>query len=128
MIIGIGTDIVETARIEKMLAEHGDAFKTKIFTDAELKEGETRKNHFQYFAGRWSAKEAVAKALGCGFGSKCGWRDIEIINNGEGKPELTLNGTALKTADELGITGYHVSISHEEHYACATVVAEGSPS
>ncbi len=124
MIKGIGTDIVETARIAKMLSEHGDAFKSKIFTHAEMKESKTRKNVSQYFAGRWSAKEAMSKALGYGFGAKCGWQDIEVLNNGEGKPEVKLTGTALKTAEELGVTGFHVSISHEQNYACATVVVE----
>jgi holo-[acyl-carrier protein] synthase len=124
MIIGIGTDIVETARIAKMIEEHGDAFKSKIFTDAEREESETRKNIPQYFAGRWSAKEAMSKALGCGFGAKCSWQDIEIINNSAGKPEIRLSGTARITADDMGISGFHVSISHEKHYACSTVVVE----
>ncbi len=124
MIIGLGTDIVETARIAKMLDEHGDAFKAKIFTENEINESETRKNIPQYFAGRWAAKEALSKALGCGFGAKCSWQDIEIINNSAGKPEIQLSGRALKTSNEMNIQGYHVSISHEQHYACATVVVE----
>ena len=124
MIIGIGTDIVETARIAKMLKEHGDSFKSKIFTNAEIEESVKRGDGSQYFAGRWAAKEAMSKALGCGFGAKCGWKDIEILNNEDGKPEVTLKDTALNTAEGLGVSGFHVSISHEEHYACANVVIE----
>lgn len=124
MIIGLGTDIVETARIAKMLDEHGDAFKNKIFTESEISESKTRKNIPQYFAGRWAAKEAMSKALGCGFGAKCSWQDIEIINNRAGKPEVRLSGRALDTSKDMKVAGYHVSISHEQHYACSTVVVE----
>lgn len=124
MIIGLGTDIVEIARIATMLDEHGDAFKKKIFTDAEIREGATRKNSPQYFAGRWAAKEAASKALGCGFGAKCSWQDIEIINNRAGKPEIKFSGRALETSKDMNISGCHVSISHEQHYACSTVIVE----
>lgn len=124
MIKGIGTDIVETVRIEKMLNEHGEAFKSKIFTESELDESKKRGNASHYFAGRWAAKEAASKALGCGFGAKCGWKDIEILNNDDGKPEIKFRNLALKTAEELDVTCLHVSISHEQNYACANVVIE----
>ena len=124
MIKGIGTDIVETVRIEKMLKEHGKAFTSKIFTEAELDESKKRGNASHYFAGRWAAKEAASKALGCGFGAKCGWQDIEILNNIDGKPEIKFHGVALNTAKELDVAHLHVSISHEQNYACANVVIE----
>lgn len=124
MIIGIGTDIVEVVRMEKMLDEHGDSFIEKIFTDHEKNESGKRKDQAQYFAGRWAAKEALSKALGCGFGVHCGWKDITILNADNGKPELTLTGTALRTSQELGVNSIHLSISHEKHYACASVVIE----
>ena len=124
MIIGIGTDIVEIARIAEMLDEHGDAFKKKIFTPAEINEGTNRKSISQYFAGRWAAKEAMSKALGCGFGAKCSWQDIEVINNQAGKPEIKLSGRAMQTAADMNLSVSHVSISHEKHYACSTVIIE----
>ena len=124
MIIGIGTDIVEVIRMETMLNEHGDSFVEKIFTANEKKESEKRKDPAQYFAGRWAAKEALSKALGCGFGAQCGWKDITILNEDNGKPELTLSGTALRTSQKLGVNSIHLSISHEKHYACASVVIE----
>ena len=122
MILGIGTDIVEVARMATMLDEHGNSFIKKIFTKDERKESETRKNKTQYFAGRWAAKEALSKALGCGLGAQCGWKDISILNTGNGKPELTLTGSALRTSQKLGVSSIHLSISHEKHYACASVV------
>ena len=124
MIVGIGTDIVEINRLETMLDEHGDSFVKKIFTESERSESGKRKNQAQYFAGRWAAKEALSKALGCGFGAQCGWKDISILNADNGKPELTLSGTALQTSQDLGTTSIHISISHEQHYACASVVIE----
>jgi holo-[acyl-carrier protein] synthase len=124
MILGIGTDIVEVVRMETMIDEHGNSFIEKIFTEDERKESEKRKDRAQYFAGRWAAKEALSKALGCGFGAQCGWKDITILNTSNGKPELTLTGTALRTSQKLGGTSIHLSISHEKHYACASVVIE----
>lgn len=124
MIIGIGTDIVEVIRMEAMLGEHGESFIEKIFTDQEKEESGKRKEPAQYFAGRWAAKEALSKALGCGFGAQCSWKDITILNADSGKPELTLTGTALRTSQKLGVNSIHLSISHEKHYACASVVLE----
>ena len=124
MIIGIGTDIVEVIRIESMLGEHGESFVEKIFTVEEKDESAKRSDPAQYFAGRWAAKEALSKALGCGFGAKCSWKDIVILNAPNGKPEMTLYGNALRTSQELGVSSIHLSISHEKHYACASVVME----
>ena len=125
MIIGIGTDIVETARIAATLAEHGEAFAERVFTDEERSEAAERKTNAPYYAGRWAAKEAVSKALGCGFGPKCSWRDIEILNNADGKPVAKLSNSAATTADAIaGNWKLHVSISHEKTHACAMAVLE----
>jgi len=124
MIIGIGTDIVEIARIAEMLEKHGDSFTARIFTQKELEGSAGRKNAAVYFSGRWAAKEALAKALGCGFGSNCSWLDIEILNNSQGKPEISLTGNAADFAEHLNAGRFHLSISHEHHYACATVLIE----
>jgi len=125
MIIGIGTDIVETARIADTFGERGDAFSEKVYTDAERAEVAGRKVKAPYYAGRWAAKEAVSKALGCGFGPRCAWKDIEILNDSDGKPIATLSGAAAETADKLA-PGWklHVSISHEKTHACATAILE----
>ncbi len=124
MISGIGTDIVEVCRIQAMLDEHEDIFLNKIFNHDELEESHRRNDRAQYFAGRWAAKEALAKALGCGFGKDCEWKDITIVNSGNGKPVLSLAGKALRTSQKAGVMNIHVSISHEKHYACASVVVE----
>ena len=124
MLIGIGTDIVEIERVADMLEEHGDAFLNKIFTPAEIAESKKRSTSSIYLAGRWAVKEAVAKALGCGFGAKCSWKDIETTNLESGKPVTSLSGRAAETAAELNAAPPVVSISHERKYACATVAVE----
>ena len=124
MLIGIGTDIVEIERVAEMLEEHGDAFLNKIFTPAEIAESEKRTTASIYLAGRWALKEAVAKALGCGFGAKCSWKDIETTNLDNGKPVTILSGRAAETAAEQNAAPPVVSISHERRYACATVALE----
>lgn len=122
MIIGLGTDIVEVERIAEVVANHGDNFSRRLFTSAELELAAVRNYDPAFFAGRWAAKEACAKALGCGIGAQCSFTDIEILNDRAGSPKLTLSGAALATLEKLGGRSIHISISHERHYATATVI------
>ena len=124
-IIGLGTDIVEIARIEHMLDEYGDAFCDRVYTAEEMRLAGTRRGRLSFFAGRWAAKEAAAKALGCGIGADCAFTDIHIVNDASGRPELTFTGAAANFADRLGVTGIKLSISHEARYAVATVILCG---
>lgn len=125
MIIGLGTDIIETARIEKLVERRGESALQRVFTPAELEKSMTKgKAIAQFRAGRWAVKEAMAKALGCGMGEKCSWQEIEVMNLDTGAPTVELSGTTKATADELGVKQIHVSISHEQHYASAVVVLE----
>lgn len=126
MIVGIGVDVIEVERIERVLRRQGDAFLRHVFTEAEQsKAPENTTAAASYYAGRWSAKEAVAKALGTGIGEACGWRDIDIIRWPSGQPAVTLSGAAAKTAESRGIKKIHLTISHEKRLACASAVAEG---
>ena len=121
MIAGLGNDITECARIEQVLAKHGDLFLDHLLTAREKAESDGR---LSYYAGRWAAKEAVSKALGCGIGEHCAFADIEILNNEAGKPEVKLAGAAEITAKRLNVSRIHLSISHERNYAIATAVLE----
>ena len=123
-ILGIGTDIVEVERIADVIARHGGSFGKRLFTPAELELAASRGNPVSFYAGRWAAKEACSKALGCGIGSQCSFTDIEILNDGSGRPQLTLSGAALETFKQLGASAIHISISHEHHYATATVIIQ----
>ena len=121
MLAGIGNDITECARIENALRKHGDSFLDHLLTAREKKESRGR---ISSYAGRWAAKHAVSKALGCGIGSHCSFTDIEILDNEAGKPEVTLSGDAEITAGQLNVCRIHLSISHERHYAVATAILE----
>jgi holo-[acyl-carrier protein] synthase len=124
MIYGIGTDIVETRRIKEIIDKHDNSFLEKVFTDFEIKEGMEKKKYVTYFAGRWAAKEALAKALGTGIGAECNWLDIEIRNKEGGRPVFLLKGTVRDSMNIKDIGSTHISISHEHEYATAVVVLE----
>ena len=123
-ILGLGTDIVEVDRLRQSLERTGEAFLEKVYTDAERAampaNGQRR---LEYLAGRWAAKEAFAKALGTGITSECRLAEVSVCNDPEsGRPRMTLTGAAAATAARLGVRAIHLSISHERHYAVATVL------
>ncbi len=124
MIIGIGTDIIELSRLSSVLDKHYHSFLHRIYTEQERNTAKKFAHPLSFFGGRWAAKEAIAKALGVGFGRRCGWKDINIENDHTGKPVVFLHGKGAETSKLLGVTRIHVSISHERSMACATAVAE----
>ncbi len=85
--IGLGNDILEIERIRETIKEHGDRFIERLFTKSEQEYCSKYKDPIPHYAARFSAKEAIVKALGSGIGEKAAWLDIEIINDAEGKPE-----------------------------------------
>lgn len=123
MILGLGTDIVEVARIERMIEDHGDHFLQRVFTAGEIEHCRPRREAAQHFAGRWAAKEAVMKALGTGFTKDVGWTDIDICVRPSGQPYVTLHNNARNYANGMGIGEILVSISHTKNIATATAVA-----
>ncbi len=124
MIIGNGIDLVEISRIRKMVDRFGDNFISKVFTDNEQSEARLRRDPAIYYAGRWAAKEAVSKTLGCGIGGRCSWLDIEVCNTPTGRPEVTMSGNGYKTMRQLGGKRMHISVSHEASYAIASAILE----
>lgn len=87
MILGIGTDILEIGRIEESLKEHGDSFTKRLFTEKEIAYCEQFKtSKATHYAGRFAAKEAIAKAFGTGIGEHLAWHDVEILPDSRGKP------------------------------------------
>ena len=123
-VIGIGTDIVKVARIDKSLQKYGDNFASRILHENELQIFKQRKTSKYYLAKRFAAKEALAKALGTGIAKGISFEEIEVINNEYGKPELILHGTALKIAKKLGVENMFISLSDEKKYAIAYVILE----
>ena len=124
MIAGLGVDVIEVDRLRKTLERYGDHFLKHVYTHEECAEAPVGEGRASYYAGRWAAKEAVAKALGTGIGKNCGWTDITVVRNEFGAPGIVLSGPAAQTAEQRGIKQMHVSISHEKHLACASAVAE----
>lgn len=120
---GIGTDIVEIERIKKAIARFTEGFKRRIFTDVEWEYCWDKKNPIPSLAARFAAKEAVFKALGIGLGS-CNWKDVEVSNNHNGKPEINLYGKAAEIASSHFISSVEVSLSHCKNHAIAFVVAK----
>ncbi|MDR2056342.1 MAG: holo-ACP synthase [Desulfovibrio sp.] len=122
MIVGLGADIVEILRIEKIYGRFGHRFLEKIFTQEEL--NALPGCSASTLAGRFAAKEAAVKALGTGFGRGIGPRQIEIGRNSCGGPQITFLGTANERCRALGVTRSLLSISHERSLALAVVVLE----
>lgn len=121
MIVGTGIDIIEISRIDESIQRFGKSFLDRIYTFEEQRENA---NSF-YYAGRWAAKEAISKALGCGIGQDCSWLDIEILNNCSGAPIVKLSGAAKCRLAQIGGITLHISISHERSNAVAMAIIEG---
>jgi holo-[acyl-carrier protein] synthase len=122
MKLATGVDLIEIARIEEVIARHGKHYLERIYTPAELDYCGQRT---ESLAGRFAAKEAVAKALGSGIGD-VNWKEIEVLGDEQNAPTLTLHGMAEQKAKELGLTTWSVSISHSQSHSVAFVVAMGN--
>lgn len=114
MIVGIGTDLIEVERIEK-LAQKQPKFLKRVFSQTEIEYSFSKKNPYFHLAARFAAKEAFFKALG----KRIGWKEVSIINLPSGKPRLDLS-----TKKEMPFTKMHVSLTHLQSYASALVVLE----
>ncbi len=121
-VYGIGTDITGISRIADMLARHGDSFKNLTFTELEIRYCEGHKNSNENFAARWSAKEAILKALGTGYADGIRWRDLEIRNLLSGKPVVAIGGRVLEIAREENLSDFLVTLSDCKEYATATAI------
>lgn len=124
MILGIGTDIIEISRIEKVI-KNTPAFMRKVFTEKENLYFKEKHYKAETIAGVFAAKEAISKAFGTGFRSFTP-KEIEILPNHLGKPEATLYGEAEKLGNQMGPSNLHITISHCKAYAVAYAVMEGS--
>ncbi len=122
MTLRSGVDIIEIERFEKLPPAIFLRFVQRVFTPQELGEAA---NSMQYLAGRFAAKEAVAKALGCGIGA-IGWKEVEVLTGEKGEPILNLLGKAQLASKHLGLVEWSVSISHSRQYAVAVAIGIGA--
>jgi holo-[acyl-carrier protein] synthase len=131
MIIGIGSDITDIRRIEKVIGRHGERFLSRIFTDAERARAERRANSTATYAKRFAAKEACAKALGTGMRGGVWWRDMGVVNLPSGRPTMKLTGGALARLAALTPAGCEaridLTITDEWPLAQAFVVISAVP-
>jgi len=125
MVIGVGTDLIEIARVQASIDRFGEQFLRRVFTDGEIAYCQRKKrNAAESFAARFAAKEAAAKALGTGISRGVSWREIEVVRAMGQRPELTLQGRAASWAQRLGVTRISLSLTHSRDVAMAVVVME----
>lgn len=122
MVVGIGVDIAAIHRIDEAIKRHGERFLRRVFTAGERAVCSKRRDAAPCFAARFAAKEAVMKALGCGWGP-VGWGDIELVREATGRPSVRLHGNAARLAAQQRIDTIHISMSHERQHAVAYAIA-----
>lgn len=123
--VGLGVDIVEIARMGKIL-KRSPSFAEKVYSAKERTYCESHSHPEVHYATRFAAKEAVLKALGTGFSEGIGWRDVEVRRTSKGRPYVVLTGRAREVARELGVREIPLSLSftHTEAVACAMAITE----
>jgi holo-[acyl-carrier protein] synthase len=123
LIFGIGTDIIEVARMEEKLLRT-EGLKAEVFTPAEIAYCESKKYPAQHFAARFAAKEAFFKAMGTGWADGYRFAEIEVVNDPSGRPRLRVHGRVEGFCRDRGVAGMQVSLAHVKEYAKAVVVLE----
>ncbi len=124
MIVGTGIDIMSIARVNSLMERMGERFLTRWFTPDELSYCMGKARPSVHLAGRLAAKEALVKALRPAWDGSILLRDISVVTEKTGAPAILLSGRAAQIAERIGITCFHVSLSHEGGYAVASVIAE----
>jgi holo-[acyl-carrier protein] synthase len=124
MIFGIGTDLLEVARMTRELALQGGGFRDQVFSPAEIAYCQAKRFPERHYAARFAAKEALLKALGNAGPGGFYWRDIEIQHSPAGQPCLVLTGRLLSIARNAGVRNILVSLAHTPALAAATVLLE----
>ena len=124
MIVGVGLDLIETARLARSLSNHGTRFEQRVYTPAEREACRDRADRIQALAARFAAKEACLKALGTGWAGGLAFSQIEVTGRTGERPGIRLSGKAAERARELGVRGIHVSLTHQPGMAGAVVVLE----
>ena len=131
MILGIGSDIVDVRRIERVIERHGERFLARVYTRTERAKADGRAKRVETYAKRFAAKEACAKALGTGLRAGVFWRDMGVVNLPSGRPTMKLTGGALKRLQAITPAGYEaridLTITDEGPMAQALVVISAVP-
>lgn len=124
MICGVGIDLVENGRMEKLIGKWGEKFLGRVFSAEEIKYCGRYAHPTTHYSARFAAKESFLKALGIGLGMGVKLNDISVVNNRDGKPSLELHGEAKSHLEKREITKVHLSLTHTKNYASAIVLLE----
>jgi len=131
MILGIGTDLANIERIQRVLDRHGDRFRNRVFTEIEQAKAERRHDTAGTYAKRWAAKEACSKALGTGLRMGIAWKDMAVSNLRTGQPVMAVTGWARDRLEAMTPPGHeaiiHVTLTDDHPWAQAFVVIEARP-
>ena len=121
-VIAHGIDLIECARIAKVLENHGQRFLDRILTEAEQERARQFKDPIPFIAGRFAAKEAILKVVGTGWRGQVAWTDMEILPDAFGRPVVALSGETARQAQRLGIRQILLSITHTSEVAAASAI------
>lgn len=124
MIYGIGIDLVENDRLEKIIQKWGDKFLCRVYSDHEIAYCKKHAQSAMHYGARFAVKESFLKAVGVGLGGTIKLREIEVFNDENGKPVMRLSGGARDFLKQAGIERHHLSITHTKKYATAIVLLE----
>jgi len=124
MIVGTGIDICEVSRIASAIERFGQRFLTRVFTPAEIRYCQSKKNAVERFAGRFAAKEAASKAIGTGMHGGVGWQQLEVVRLPSGQPTILYHGVAAEHFARLGAKNAHLTVTHSGDIAMAQVIIE----
>lgn len=124
MILGVGTDLAEVARIRQSIDRFGERFLGRIYTDNERSYAGSKANAAERFAARFAVKEAGMKAIGTGWNFGVTWKDFEVVNERSGRPTLRLSGVAGDVAMRLGVKRTSITLTHTRELAFAVVILE----
>jgi holo-[acyl-carrier protein] synthase len=127
VIVGIGIDLLEVARMERVLGRTEERFLSRVFSPEERAACRAAGGGAERWAARFAAKEAILKALGTGWSSGVRWRHVEVLAGPGGAPAVRLSGRAREVARRRGAELCHLSLSHEKLHAAAVAVLEGPP-
>jgi holo-[acyl-carrier protein] synthase len=123
-VLGVGLDLVEVSRLEAVIERQGERFLQRVFTEQERAYCGSKKVPGPFYAARFAAKEAVAKAFGTGIGAEIGWQDIEVAHHPTGAPLVRLVGKGATLAQARGVTEVLISLTHTSQNAAASVVLQ----
>ncbi len=124
MVVGVGTDLLEVARVARELARDGRGFVRQVFSPAERGECEAQRFPARHYAARFAAKEALVKALAPRGGDLSAWREVEVRSPGEGSACVVLHGAMRRLAESRGVRRVWLSTAHTAEVAAAGVILE----